>query len=163
MGTHVWRLGCEVCGCKVFEDVVLAEYRQAGTSRHGRPYDVVVRDVPVSRCVECGEVDSFCTDTAERLTAAVYAALGHTPPRTVDGVWIDDCVCADCAIDRAERGVRPPIADAVCNFSNEYECERCGARWTLEGDSAHDDRCPECDLACTPYASAVTDGGEVNG
>lgn len=38
-------------------------------------------------------------------------------------------------------------------FENYYECVRCGERWITEGDSMHEDDCPECNKTMQPYDS----------
>lgn len=38
-------------------------------------------------------------------------------------------------------------------FLNHYACFNCAARWTDESPYMNDDRCPECDMANSPYKS----------
>lgn len=38
-------------------------------------------------------------------------------------------------------------------FLNGYHCPRCGEQWHDEADSLCDDRCPKCNLACSPAGS----------
>jgi len=43
-------------------------------------------------------------------------------------------------------------------FINHYRCERCDTEWQDEHDCTCDDKCPNCNLAMTPYESEdVTD------
>ncbi len=37
-------------------------------------------------------------------------------------------------------------------FENFYRCP-CGAEWSDEWDATCDDRCPNCNTACSPYES----------
>jgi hypothetical protein len=38
-------------------------------------------------------------------------------------------------------------------YINYYLCERCGCSWTDPWDCMCNDRCPNCDIEMTPYAS----------
>lgn len=38
-------------------------------------------------------------------------------------------------------------------FTNFYECPRCKTTWQDEWDSTCDDRCPNCNLTCSPFKS----------
>ncbi|MGL5717573.1 MAG: hypothetical protein ACRCX2_31455 [Paraclostridium sp.] len=38
-------------------------------------------------------------------------------------------------------------------FENYYKCVRCGKKWVVDGDSMHEDDCPECGKTMIPYNS----------
>ena len=38
-------------------------------------------------------------------------------------------------------------------YSNQYACVRCGFEWQDNWDCMCNDRCPQCDIEMTPYAS----------
>jgi hypothetical protein len=38
-------------------------------------------------------------------------------------------------------------------YINHYLCVRCGYAWTDAWDCMCNDRCPQCDIEMTPYAS----------
>lgn len=38
-------------------------------------------------------------------------------------------------------------------YRNEYECPRCGYEWQDEWSCMCDDRCPQCNLSCSPVDS----------
>ena len=38
-------------------------------------------------------------------------------------------------------------------YLNRYRCEVCAHQWGDEWSCMCDDRCPECDIAMTPYES----------
>jgi len=38
-------------------------------------------------------------------------------------------------------------------FRNHHACPHCGTRWQNEWSCMCDDRCPNCDLSCTPVES----------
>jgi len=38
-------------------------------------------------------------------------------------------------------------------YTNHYKCPRCGEQWDDSWDSMCDDRCPECNLTCSPESS----------
>ncbi|HWE45553.1 MAG TPA: hypothetical protein VG407_05945 [Caulobacteraceae bacterium] len=38
-------------------------------------------------------------------------------------------------------------------FLNSYECDGCGCAWTDAWSATCDDRCPECNVACSPVQS----------
>lgn len=45
------------------------------------------------------------------------------------------------------------IGDSVNRFRNHYQCPRCECVWEDAHDCTCDDRCPECNLACSPVRS----------
>ena len=47
-------------------------------------------------------------------------------------------------------------------FRNYYECDRCDTEWADEWSCCCDDRCPTCNLSCSPTRSEVVedDGAE---
>lgn len=51
----------------------------------------------------------------------------------------------------------PDTEDDEDAYENHYRCDDCSETWTCTGDSAHDDECPKCGKAYTPYKS-VTGG-----
>lgn len=38
-------------------------------------------------------------------------------------------------------------------YSNNYHCPRCEEDWIDEWDCMCDDRCPNCNLSCSPVSS----------
>ncbi|GAN80420.1 hypothetical protein Aam_046_061 [Acidocella aminolytica 101 = DSM 11237] len=45
-------------------------------------------------------------------------------------------------------------------FLNHYECPRCDNEWSDEWDCTCDDRCPDCDLSCSPVESDDLEGDD---
>lgn len=45
------------------------------------------------------------------------------------------------------------IGESVKRFINHYHCPRCNESWQDESDCTCDDRCPECNLSCSPTHS----------
>lgn len=44
--------------------------------------------------------------------------------------------------------------DLLFWFLNHYECDECGETWHDEWDCQCDDRCPGCNVSCSPYESS---------
>ena len=41
----------------------------------------------------------------------------------------------------------------MAKFINYYDCPRCGTSWQDEWSCTCDDRCPSCNLTCSPTES----------
>lgn len=48
----------------------------------------------------------------------------------------------------------------MAKFINHYDCPACGTHWHDASDCTNDDRCPNCDLSCSP--SDTEDGGDAH-
>lgn len=76
-----------------------------------------------------------------------------------DAEWIDPKTFASfvpgtCPWDES-RVLRPEAKEAEPEnrFRNHYRCHNCLEHWIDESPHTNDDRCPECDMANSPYKS----------
>lgn len=77
------------------------------------------------------------TDGADWIAPELFASF---KPGTCD--WTESLV-----LHPGTKGEEP-----VNRFTNFYQCI-CGERWEDESPHTNDDRCPECDMANSPYKS----------
>lgn len=45
------------------------------------------------------------------------------------------------------------LAEAGARFRNTYDCPACASHWEDESETVCDDRCPDCNLSCSPSGS----------